>query len=102
MIHVMLRGIFRMFGRMKMMPMGQMGMMARRLVLAGLVMFSRFAMMLGSLLVMLGGFLMVLGAFMLGHICKFSFTIPRGGTHCSRSQARSGSLRREYHRGGYD
>lgn len=73
MVHVMLGGIFRMFSRVKMVPVGQMGMMARSFMLARLVMFSRFAMMLRSLFVMLGGFLMVLGAFVLGHDCDSPF-----------------------------
>jgi hypothetical protein len=65
---VMLCGIFRMFGRMKMVPVGQMGMMARRFVLAFLVMLGRFAMMLGGVFMMFSSFLVVLGTLVLGHV----------------------------------
>jgi hypothetical protein len=64
---VMLGGIFGMLGRLKMMPMGQMGVMTGGLVLSSLVMFGRLPMMPGGMFMMLSGFLVMLGAFMLGH-----------------------------------
>jgi hypothetical protein len=45
-----------------------MGMMRRLLVIAGLVVFRRFTMMLGRVLVMLGGLMVVLGALVLAHV----------------------------------
>ncbi|WP_291698123.1 hypothetical protein [Bradyrhizobium sp.] len=52
--------------------MGDVGMMRRLFVIAGLMVLRRFTMMLGRVLVMFGGFLMVLSALVLAHVSSRS------------------------------
>jgi len=51
---------------------GDVGMMRRLFVIAGLMVLRRFTMMLGRVLVMFGGFLMVLSALVLAHVSSRS------------------------------
>lgn len=64
---VFLRGVFGVFDRMQFVAMRKVRMMACRVVVTGLGMFCRFAMMLGCLVQMLCSFVVMMMNLVLAH-----------------------------------
>ncbi len=75
--------VFGMLGRVQLVAMSDVRMVAGFLVITGFGVLGRFAMMLGGVVVVLGGFMVMMVNFVLGH-GHISFKVvsanPQSGT----------------------